>query len=103
MANNRDINVGHALTFAAAGNEVLYKIYAADNYDSAALTYLGNLQLTSQFKESEFADLTLFFKHTFIEEDFKLRPDWEKYFSNSQTKPAEKEGQSRWGPKLPPW
>jgi len=103
MDGNKNLDVGHVLSQITTGNEVLYKIFAIDNPWSTAANYLGYVQLTSTFKESKFADLTLFFKHTFIEDDFKLRSDWESYISDPAAKRWETDGRGTYGKYLPPW
>jgi len=103
MAGNTDLDVGHVLTQILNGHEVLYKVFAIDNPWSTTATYLGYLQLTSSFRESKFADLTLFYKHTFIEDDLAFRPDWEKYYSDPKYNRWEKEGLRTYGKYIPAW
>eukprot|EP01137_Pigoraptor_chileana_P007576 Opistho-2@3570 len=81
-----------------AGNEPLYRVFAVPTVDSTALEYVGDLVLKSKFTGSKFADQQLFFRHVFIEEDFKLRPDWLAAFNEEK---SQTEGAQKYQPYLP--
>jgi len=103
MDGNKDLDVGYVLTKLVAGNEILYKIWAPSGPLDTNPTYIGYIQLQSTFLESEFSDLTLFFKHTFIEDDFALRKDWETTFRDPKAKRWETEGYARYTQSIKPW
>jgi len=103
MSSNTNLDVTHVLTSMANGNEILYKIWAVANPSDTSATYIGYIQLQTPFVESEFSDLTLFFKHTFIEDDFAIRQDWQTYFSDPTAKRWETDGQKTFKRYLLPW
>jgi len=103
MSGNTDANIGEALTTTLDGTEVIYKIYAVPEPGATELQYLGYIELETPFATSAYADLTLFFKHTFIEEDFALRPDWQTWFSDPDAKHWETEGRAVYEGYLPPF
>lgn len=103
MASNTNPNIGSVLSNILAGNEVLYKVFAIDQPESLIPIYLGYIRLESAFHQSKFADHTLFFKHTFIEEDFILKPEWKTWFGDSSLKRWETMGRAIYEPYMPAW
>jgi len=104
MANNKDLNIADAIVHAVPSGTVLYKIYAVpDPKTPTVLEYLGTLQTTSPFRTSAFGDLTLFFKHTFEEEDLSLHPEWNNWFGDENYNRWDTEGQAIYTPYLPPF
>jgi len=104
LSTNKNLNIADSLVHGVPQGTILYKIYAvADPWSSNTLEYLGYVQTTSPFRASVFGDLTLFFKHTFIEEDFALRPDWSSYFGDSSQKRWQTEGRGIYENSLPPF
>jgi len=103
MASNSNPIIGSVLSDMLAGNEVLYKVFAIDQPESLIPIYIGYLRLESVFHQSKFSDHTLFFKHTFIEEDFILKPEWKTWFGDSSMKRWETMGSSIYESYMPPW
>jgi len=107
LSGNTNINIADSLVHAIPSGSVLYKIFAvadpANFQNDHSLEYLGYLQTTSGFRASAFGDLTLFFKHTFEEEDLNQRADWNSYFGDSSAKRWETEGRAIYEPYLPAW
>jgi hypothetical protein len=44
------------------------------------VTHIADVFLESDFRASKFADQRVFFRHVFAEQDFALRPHWQKIF-----------------------
>jgi hypothetical protein len=83
---------------------VLYKIFGVKEISQPSqVEYLGYMQTTSAFRASEFGDLTVFYKHTFLEEDMNLRPDWQEYFDDPAYKRDQTEGREIYEKYLPAW
>jgi len=102
MSSNTKFDIADALVHGVPQGSILYKIYAVpDPSTPSVLEYLGYIQTTSTFHASAFADLTLFFKHTFEEEDLNLRPQWAAYFGDKSAKRWETEGRAIYEPYLP--
>jgi len=102
MSTNKNLNIADVLVHGVPSGSILYKIYAVpDPWSPNALEYLGYVQTTSSFRASAFGDLTVFYKHTFIEEDFAMRPDWSDYFGDKSQKRWETEGRGIYEPFLP--
>jgi hypothetical protein len=100
MSSNTNVNIADALVRGVPNGSILYKIYAVpDPNTPSVLEYLGYIQTTSPFHASAFGDLTLFFKHTFIEEDFKYHPEWQDFLS--VTAHLQSEGRAVYEPYLP--
>jgi len=105
MASNTNNDMARALSTGGYvnGTEVVYKVWAVTEPRVTPLQYLGYLQLKTPFRASKYADETLFIKHTFIEEDFAYRPDWEIYYGDANAKRWETEGAAYYQNSLPPW
>jgi len=103
MSNNQDPNIGAVLSNILNGNEVLYKVFAVDQPENVVPIYIGYLRLESPFYQSKFSDHTLFFKHTFIEQDFERKPEWNTWFGDKAYKRWETMGRKIYEPYLPPW
>jgi hypothetical protein len=102
MAGNTNLNIADALVHGVPVGSILYKIYAVpDPRTPSALEYLGYIQTTSGFRASAFGDLTLFFKHTFEEEDLAWHSDWADWFGDSDYNRWETEGRAIYEPYLP--
>jgi len=81
--------------------DILYKMFAVPEANSTSLQYLGYIQLTSRMHPSAYGDQTLFFQHTWVENDFKIRKDWQNWISKD--KRIETEGVLRYTNDLPRW
>merc|ERR1712127_778360 len=57
------------------GTEI-FSVSAQDNPKSDATAVIGTVVLTDALSRSTFGDNELFFKHQYMEDDFKLRPEW---------------------------
>jgi len=102
MAGNTNLNVADAIVHAIPSGTILYKIYAvADPRYPSQLEYLGYIQTQSGFRTSIFGDLTLFFKHTFEEEDLAFNKDWSDWFGDTDYNRWETEGREIYEPYLP--
>jgi len=102
MSGNTNLNIADAIVHAVPSGTTLYKIYAVpDPRTPSVLEYLGDLQTTSPFRASAFGDLTLFFKHTFEEEDLTLHKDWADWFGDDNYNRWETEGRAIYEPYLP--
>jgi len=102
MAANTNLNIADAIVHAVPSGTTLYKIYAVpDPRTPKVLEYLGYLQTTSAFRASAFGDLTLFFKHTFEEEDLATHKDWAEWFGDENYNRWETEGRAIYEPYLP--
>jgi hypothetical protein len=104
MSGNKDTDIAGVLSRTIPQGSILYKIYAVpDPWSPNQLEYLGYIETTSAFRASAFGDLTVFFKHTFEEEDLAIRDDWADYFGDSDAKLWETEGRAIYEPFLPPF
>jgi len=104
MSGNKNIDIPSVLVDLINGTEVVYKVFAVpEPFWTGSLQYIGYMQLVSGFHKSKFSDMSLFFKHTFIEDDFSYRTDWPIAFGDKTKKQWEIEGQQVYGPMLPPW
>jgi hypothetical protein len=104
MSGNTNLNIADSLVRGVPQGSILYKIFAvADPWSPNQLEELGYIQTTSPFRASAFADLTVFYKHTFLEDDLALRDDWADYFGDSTAKRWETEGRAIYEPFLPPF
>jgi hypothetical protein len=103
-AGNTNTDIPRQFINLVPQGSVLYKIFGvADPSIPSGVEYLGYLQTTSPFRASEFGDHTVFYKHTFMEEDFALRPQWQAYFDEPGKKRADTEGRAIYEPYLPAW
>jgi len=104
LKGNTNPKVADVIVSKVASGTILYKLYAIpDPRTPTVAEYLGYLQTTSGFRTSAFADTTLFFKHTFVEEDLNLHKDWADWFGDEDYNRWETEGQAIYGPNLPPF
>jgi hypothetical protein len=102
MSSNKDLNIADSLVHGVPSGTILYKIYAVpDPSTPSTLEYLGYIQTTSGFRATAFGDLTLFFRHTFEEEDLNQRPAWASYFGDPNYNRWETEGRAIYEPYLP--
>jgi len=102
LAGSTSLNIVDTLVHGVPAGSTLYKIYAVpDPSTPQTLELLGSVQTTSGFRASAFGDLTLFFKHTFEEEDLNLRSSWANYFGDENYNRWETEGQKIYSPYLP--
>jgi len=102
MSSNTNLNIADSLVHGVPAGSILYKIYAVpDPSTPNVLEYLGYVQTTSSFRASAFGDLTLFYKHTFEEEDLNVRPAWATYFGDPNFKRWETEGRAIYENYLP--
>eukprot|EP00455_Lapot_gusevi_P002682 TRINITY_DN110_c0_g1_i8.p2 TRINITY_DN110_c0_g1~~TRINITY_DN110_c0_g1_i8.p2 ORF type:complete len:268 (+),score=124.44 TRINITY_DN110_c0_g1_i8:274-1077(+) len=103
FANNTNSDIPTLFPQSFIGNEVLYKIYAVPDVVTSPLEFLGVLQLSSPFVASQYADQQLFFRHHFIENDFKYRPSWQAVFEDYDQHRDQVEGVNLYKDMLPPW
>jgi hypothetical protein len=54
----------------------IYDVYAYEKGDDSNPTLLGSLKVTEKFERSYWGDRYMFFKHNYIEDDFKLKPHY---------------------------
>jgi hypothetical protein len=102
MSTNTNTDIAGALVRGVPQGTILYKIYAVpDPWSPNQLEELGYIQTTSPFRASAFGDLTVFFKHTFEEEDLTIRTDWADYFGDSTAQRWQTEGRAIYEPFLP--
>jgi len=59
------------------GTEI-FSVSAEANAPSSEAVVIGKVILTDALSRSTFGDNELFFKHQYMEDDFKLRPEWLK-------------------------
>lgn len=56
-------------------DEVLFKVSAKENPESN-FEHIGDVVMTGKFTTSKFGDESLFFKHQYMEDDFKVKKTW---------------------------
>ena len=61
----------------------LYEVWAMSS-PSAEKVFIGKLTTTSELISSKYGDKELFFQHQDINEDFKLRPEWNNVNTNEK-------------------
>jgi hypothetical protein len=57
---------------------ILYDIFAIAHPHETKKKLIGTIKTKSEFITSKFGDEKLFFKHNYMEDDFKVHPEWEK-------------------------
>lgn len=87
---------------AFKGGEVLYKIYAVAEPNSAELQYLGHIKMESYFAQSMVTDHIIFFKHQLMEDDLELKPHWKQILADSPER-LRTEGVPHYKHMLPEW
>jgi len=57
-------------------SSTLFEVYASRGPGDAANILVGTLKSRSKFTRSAFGDTNLFFRHQYMEEDFRYNPSW---------------------------
>jgi len=62
-------------------NATIYDVYARDKPTQIGgkLTKIGSLNLDGKMVKSKFGDENLFYRHQYMDDDLKLRPEWKPY------------------------
>jgi len=102
MQSNRNTDIPVAVYSTLNGTECVYKVFAVREPRSSP-QYLGYLRLESLARPTKFGDYELFFKHTFMNDDFAYRPDWAEWFSDEDEKRWETDGTPYYANSLPAW
>jgi len=105
FAHSTDTDVPSTIAHTLNGTEILYRVFAIDYPGSTHPIYLGYIQLVTPFITTIYGDHVLFFRHTFIEQTYALRPQWQKFMETkvNGSFPPESESAEKYRPYLPPW
>jgi hypothetical protein len=73
-----DAGFGRLMAAIPVGTELFHAVaFASPDAEKAKQgVVIGHVSSASKFQKSSYGDLRLFFKHTYMENDYKLRPSW---------------------------